>query len=122
MGFIHLDGRKIQEVKETEKDGGTLLEHVSKVNRILLNNKGVSIRARTSSIEVSEDRVDINSEKVFINTDLQNIILNGVFRFNPELATMVPSTMVTPIPVLKPAFSEGVGDLLKLGHRLKALV
>lgn len=48
----------------------------------------------------------VNGAGVFIqgpvsfSSPIENIKFNGIFRFNPILATGIASTMITPVPVL----------------------
>jgi hypothetical protein len=112
MARMSLDIDTLKEVYGTEQDGGALLESLNALNKILLSSKGVELTAEDASVSVSKGRVELTGEKVFINADLENIFFNGVYRLNPELSMMIPSTIATPMPVFKQAFTERISSLL----------
>lgn len=59
------------------------------------------IAAGANSITSTKDSGNYILGPVSISSSINNIKVGNIFRFNPMLSTGIPSTMVTPMPVLK---------------------
>lgn len=53
-----------------------------------------------NSITTTNDAGNFIQGPVSFSSSIENIKIGGIFRFNPMLSTGIPSTMVTPVPVL----------------------
>lgn len=103
---MSLDVRDIAAKKASEDDGGVAMG--SSTSRIYLGDSGFSVKSQDASgegsegtISLSKDQVFLEATKIVLSADLDSIFLGGGFSFNPELMTGLPSTIVSPIPVLK---------------------
>lgn len=59
------------------------------------------IASGPNSITTTRDAGNFIQGPVSFSSAIENIKVGGIFRFNPMLSTGIPSSMVTPIPVLK---------------------
>lgn len=59
------------------------------------------IAAGPNSVTVTREGGNYIQGPVSFSSPVSNIKVAGVFRFNSLLSTGIPSTMITPIPVLK---------------------
>lgn len=59
------------------------------------------IVAGANSITTTKDGGNFVQGPLSISSSISNIKVGGIFRFNTMLSTGIPSTMITPIPVLK---------------------
>lgn len=53
-----------------------------------------------NSITTTNDAGNFIQGPTSFSSSIENIKVGSIFRFNPMLSTGIPSTMVTPIPVL----------------------
>lgn len=58
------------------------------------------IASGPNSITTTNDAGNFIHGPVSFSSSIENIKVGGIFRFNPMLSTGIPSTMVTPMPVL----------------------
>tara|TARA_Y100000310_G_C20555126_1_gene750103 strand:- start:370 stop:747 length:378 start_codon:yes stop_codon:yes gene_type:complete len=103
---MSLDVREIAQKKNSEDDGGVTLG--SEQSRLHLGDSGLRMRSRDftgegaeSTLELNKEGVSLTGANITLDASLENIFLGGGFSFNPELMTGIPSTLTTPIPVLK---------------------
>ena len=59
------------------------------------------IASGPNSITTTNDAGNFIQGPVSFSSSIENIKVAGIFRFNPMLSTGIPSTAVTPMPVLK---------------------
>lgn len=63
--------------------------------------EGISqLASGPNSITTTNDAGNFIQGPVSFSSSIENIKVGGIFRFNPMLSTGIPSTMVTPMPVL----------------------
>lgn len=53
-----------------------------------------------NSITTTNESGNYIQGPVSFSSSIENVKFGGIFRFNPMLSTGIPSTMVTPVPVL----------------------
>lgn len=58
------------------------------------------IASGPNSITTTNDAGNFIQGPTSFSSSIENIKFAGIFRFNPMLSTGIPSTMVTPLPVL----------------------
>ena len=58
------------------------------------------IASGPNSITTTKDAGNFIQGPTSFSSAIENIKVGGIFRFNPMLSTGIPSTMVTPMPVL----------------------
>jgi hypothetical protein len=86
------------------------------IPQLLVTADKVSMTYKDSGITVSKDGV-VYGGKMHLAADIRDIRVNGFWTFNTELLTCLPSTLYTPMPVLKyntPPFAETVAKLVTL--------
>lgn len=59
------------------------------------------IASGANSITTTSDGGNFIQGPLSISSNINNIKVGGIFRFNTMLSTGIPSTMITPVPVLK---------------------
>ena len=59
------------------------------------------ISAGPNSITTTREAGNFIQGPVSFSSPIENMKVGGIFRFNSMLSTGIPSTMVTPMPVLK---------------------
>lgn len=78
-----------------------LIKHRPDSSSFLQVDEGYSqIAAGPNSITTSNDAGNFIQGPVSFSSPIENIKFSGIYRFNPMLATGIPSTMITPMPVL----------------------
>ena len=116
---MSLDIKEIYRKRNTEEDKGVSMGTEELDSRLHLGESHSSITHGDSKLHMNGDQVELKGTTISLNTPIENIILNGAFRFNPELMSGLPSTMVSPIPVLKPAFYAPFDTVLGLANSIK---
>lgn len=58
------------------------------------------ITSGANSITTTRESGNYINGPLSISSPIDNIRVNGVYKFNPQLSTGLPSTMMTPIPTL----------------------
>ncbi len=78
-----------------------LIKHKPNSSSFLQVGEGFSqIAAGPNSITTTNDSGNYIQGPVSFSSSIENVKFGGIFRFNPMLSTGIPSTMVTPLPVL----------------------
>jgi len=68
---------------------------------MLIVNEGYSqLTSRANSVTVTGESGTFINGPLSISSQIDSIKIGGIFKFNPILASCLPSTMVTPIPTL----------------------
>lgn len=76
-----------------------------------------------NSITTTKDGGNFINGPLSISSGIGNIKVGGIFRFNSMLSTGIPSTMITPIPVLKLDIPIGnLGSMAKVAAVAATLV
>ena len=102
---------KIQPQRDQRKlaiDGG--------IPQVLVTESKATMTYNDNGVAVNEYGTIIKG-KVHLTGDPRDIRINGFWTLNPELLTCIPSTVYTPIPVLKcsdPPFVKNTANILKL--------
>jgi hypothetical protein len=90
---------------------------------LLVSKEMASLTANyTNGVIVNSSQTTING-KTHLTADPSEVRFTGYWKLNDELLTCLPSTLYTPIPVLKfrePAFAEHVADLQKIKSAIPA--
>lgn len=58
------------------------------------------LTAGPNSITTTRDSGNYVNGPLSISSSIENIRVCGIYKFNPQLATGLPSTIITPIPTL----------------------
>lgn len=58
------------------------------------------ITAGPNSITTTREEGNFINGPLSISANIDNIRVGGIYKFNPQLSTGLPSTMITPIPTL----------------------
>lgn len=58
------------------------------------------ITAGPNSITTTRENGNYINGPLSISSNIDNIRVGGIYKFNPQLSTGLPSTMITPIPTL----------------------
>lgn len=86
------------------------------IPQLLVTADKATLTYKDVGICVNQNGIIIKG-KMHLGADMQDIRLNGFWTFNTELLTCLPSTVYTPVPVLKyntPPFVETVAKLATL--------
>lgn len=115
----------VEDSKNTSKDAEESLKKVQPkqdqrkfslsegIPQLLVTADKATLTYKDVGICVNQNGVIIKG-KMHLATDVQDIRINGFWTLNPELLTCLPSTVYTPMPVLKyntPPFAETVARL-----------
>lgn len=83
------------------------------IPQVLVTDKKVTMTYKDNGMGVDENGLVLKG-KMHLATDISNIRINGFWIMNTELLTCLPSTIYTPMPVLKydtPPFAQTVARL-----------
>ena len=73
------------------------------------------IASGPNSITTTNDAGNFIHGPTSFSSSIENIKVGGIFRFNPMLSTGIPSSMVTPMPVLMIDLTIGnIGTMSKI--------
>lgn len=74
--------------------------HPSSSCMISLQEEYSNISAGPNSFTTTRSNGNFINGPLSISSSIENIKVNGIYRFNPQLSTGIPSTMITPVPTL----------------------
>lgn len=75
-------------------------EKAADSNFLLLHEGQAMIAAGPNSISTTREDGNFINGPLSISSTIDSIRVGGMFKFNPALMTGIPSTIITPIPVL----------------------
>lgn len=118
-----LDVRKIAASKQSEEDGGVDMGAPSGNARGHIGETETSLTHGDQKFRLDGNGVYLGGSSLAVDVPFDRILFNGMFRFNPELMLGIPSTIVTPQPVLTPAPGQAYRPLVQMinivrGHLL----
>lgn len=78
-----------------------VLKHRADSSDMVIVNEGYSqLTSKANSVTVTGESGTFINGPLSISSQIDNIKVGGIFKFNPLLASCLPSTMITPIPTL----------------------
>ena len=118
---MSLDIKEIYRTRNTEEDGGISMGTGDMESRVHLGESHASMSYSSSNIHLNANGIEVTGGTFSIKTPLEDVIFNSIYSLNPELMSGLPSTMVSPIPVLKPTFYKSFSGILNQASIVKDL-
>ena len=109
-----LDVRKLAAAKRSEEDGGVDMGAPSGNARLHVGETETSLRHGDQKVRLDGAGVHLGGKALQVEVPFDRILFNGIFRFNPDLMLGIPSTIVTPQPVLVPSPGQAFRPLVEM--------